>query len=86
MHSPTRQRFLEKKTQARKQRKRMEGMVVCRGMIDSRTGKSPCEYALFPRKDTIDSVITCHRCHTGHIKSVTGWKTFEEEEARKGRM
>ena len=86
MYSPTRQRFLELKAQKRAERKRMEGMVVCRGMLEKRGSKSPCEMPLFPRNDELDAIITCHRCHTGHIKSSVGWRTFKEEEDRKGRM
>ena len=86
MYSPTRQKFLEKKAEMRRQREYMKNIVVCRGTIETRGETSPCEYALFPRSQEFDAIITCHRCHTGHIKTEVGWRTFEEEEARKGRM
>lgn len=86
MHSPTRSRFLEAKARKRKERKRQEGMVECRGTVDKRGVKVACGYALFPRSQEFDAIITCHRCHTGHINTAVGWRTFEEEEARKGRM
>jgi len=84
MHSPTRSRFLEKKAQKRKERKREEGMVVCRGTIRERGRKEPCEYALYPRDDRIGAVITCHRCHTGMVMTSRGWKTFAEDAKLKG--
>ncbi|KKN37304.1 hypothetical protein LCGC14_0765030 [marine sediment metagenome] len=79
--SETRKRFLELKKQKQAERKRLKGMVVCRGKIERRGEKVKCEYALFPRKDAVDAVFTCHRCHTIHIMTVHGWRTLKEANA-----
>jgi len=86
MNSPTRQRFFEKKTQARKLRETEKNMVVCRGMVEQRGERVVCEMPLLPRSQEFDAIITCHKCSTGHINTAVGWRTFEEEESRKGRM
>ena len=86
MPSPTRRRFIEQKNAKRTQRTREEGMVVCLGKILQRGERKPCGYALYPRRNEIDSVITCHRCGTGHIKSATGWITFKEDAMKKGKL
>ncbi len=86
MHSPTRRRFNEMKKVKRTQRKRREGMVECRGKILKRGDKVPCGYALYPKSQEPESVITCHRCGTGHIKSATGWITFKEDAMQKGKL
>ena len=86
MHSPTRRKFLEKKKAKRIQRKREAGMIVCLGTILQRGERKPCGYALYPRHTEIDSVITCHRCSQGHIKSATGWITFKEDAMKKGKL
>ena len=76
--SETRKRFLELKKQRRKERKRKEGMIECRGTHNDK----PCGWGLYPRNDEIDSIHTCHRCGTGHIRTAIGWRTFEENEKR----
>ena len=86
MHSPTRRRFLEKKKAKRKQRKREEGMIPCLGKIIQRGEQVKCSMPLYPRHTEIDSVITCHKCSTGHIKSATGWITFKEDAMKKGKL
>jgi hypothetical protein len=78
--SQTRKRFNELKKQKRKQRKRAARMIECRG---THNGK-PCGWGLYPRKDDIDSVFTCHRCHTIMIMTVHGWRTLKE--AQKSRI
>ena len=86
MNSPTRRRFLEKRKLTRAHRKRREGMVPCRGKIVQRGERVACSMPLFPRRQDIDSVITCHKCGTGHIKSATGWITFKEDAMKKGKL
>ncbi len=72
--SQTRKRFLEKKAARRKARKRLEGMIECRGTFKGK----PCGWGLYPRKDDIDTLHTCHRCATIHIMTGTGWQTTQE--------
>ena len=86
MHSPTRRRFNEIKNARRKQRKREEGMVPCRGKITQRGEKVPCLMPLYPKSQEFGTVITCHKCRTGHIKSATGWITFQEDAMMKGKL
>ena len=86
MYSPTRRRFNEIKKLKREQRKREEGMIVCLGKILKRGEQVACGYALYPKEQEIDSVITCHRCSQGHIKSPTGWITFKEDAMKKGKL
>ena len=86
MHSPTRRQFNEAKKFRRERRKREAGRIICLGKITQRGEKKSCGYALYPKSTEIDSVITCHRCGQGHIKSATGWITFKEDAMKKGRM
>ncbi len=82
MYSPTRQRFLNLKKQKRAERERQEGMIECRGTIEARGNTDPCGMGLRPRRHDMDSVITCHRCRTIHVKTAVGWRTRKEAKAR----
>ena len=86
MHSPTRQRFLDLKKQKRAELERQQGMIECRGTIKSRGNADPCGMGLYPRRYDMDSVITCHRCRTIHVKTAVGWRTHEESESMKERF
>ena len=86
MHSPTRRQFNEKKKLKRAQRKRREGMIVCQGKVLKRGERVPCGYALYPKSQEFDVIITCHRCGQGHIKSATGWITLKEDAMKKGKL
>ncbi len=75
--SQTRRAFLDRKAKNYKARKRQEGMIECRGTYNDR----PCGWGLYPRKDAVDSIFTCHRCATIHIRTTNGWRTTQEAES-----